>query len=288
MFPWNLERSIFDEGRGYYHDNAPHKLYLFRFDFKTETVSLLSETTMSLSVAELLGGQFSAPSEAYKFYEYVVEKTLTEEMNFLPAKEEVEFYDYGSTNDLLVYEVEKNQVTLRRDKIFTDGDLYFFNQLILEDVGVTTKSALQEGATFYSAENMIEFYNNTPWVSGMQDITHEEIVLESETYPFERLIIGNGFYREDRPDLFFANNRVKEIQILYEGHENSIEHYVVLEDTELKQSIPLLYTDSKKITIKILSVYPGTKYNDTCINYLVGVRDFNRDYYYSIPSQGER
>lgn len=270
--------------------------YLFRFDFKDEKVSLLSKASMSSFVTKLLGlnlygldDPFSA--DTHKFYEYTLEKGVTEDMFVIPEGGELVFHEGGEwslSSSSFKYAVEKDKVTLNLTDTYNISESRHRNScypLIIEDVEITTKSALQEGETLYSAENMKDF-SNTPWVSGMADFTQEEIVLESKSLPFDWLIIGNGFYREDRPDLFFENNRAKEIQIIYEGYENSIAHTVILQDTESEQYFSLMYRDCKKITIKILSVYSGTKYDDTCINSIVAMQAGNSDTAKLLP--GER
>jgi hypothetical protein len=75
-------------------------------------------------------------------------------------------------------------------------------------------------------------------------------------------------------DLYQKNSRPKEIAIMYGGvsqtGEEIHEHRVILDDTFEMQFVPLLYmgTDAQNISIKIMSVYPGTAYDDVCLNYI--------------------
>ena len=139
----------------------------------------------------------------------------------------------------------------------------------IENMKITTKSCLVEGNTTYVSSNMQNFDNN-PWVPSI-DVSKEVIELDGGTYPIHGLIIGNGFYNSEKEHLFKANNRVKEIEIIYDEPLN-ITHRVILLDTCFTQYIPLLSINSHKIKIKILSVYPGDKYNDTCINCIYGLK----------------
>lgn len=140
---------------------------------------------------------------------------------------------------------------------------------MISDFSLIAKSELKEGATVYSASNMKEF-SNTPWVPSL-NYTDEEIVIESSEN-MNGLYFCNGFYRENRQDLYFKNNRVKEIEIIY-PESFGFKHNVVLIDTAQPQYIPLLNCECKEIKIKIKSVYKGTDYNDTCINCIVPVKE---------------
>jgi hypothetical protein len=138
---------------------------------------------------------------------------------------------------------------------------------------VSANAFLTEGAAEYRAENMREF-SNTPWVVKKTDLADAEITVKSES-PINWLVIGNGFYHAEKPDLYGKNSRPKEIVIMYEGVSgiNDMEervHRVILDDTFELQFVPLLYTSmgTQTISIKILSVYPGTSYDDVCVNYI--------------------
>jgi hypothetical protein len=140
---------------------------------------------------------------------------------------------------------------------------------------IQASAYLTEGNTKYTPDNM-QTFSNKPWAIAEEQLESAIITIESKEKPMNWLVIGNGFYHKDRPDLYEKNNRPKEIQIIYENKAGGefieeiegITHRVILEDTNKLQFIPLLSAISKKITIKILSVYEGTDYKDTCINYI--------------------
>jgi hypothetical protein len=83
----------------------------------------------------------------------------------------------------------------------------------------------------------------------------------------------------NKPYLFKYNSRPRKIRISYEGE---IAKTIELLDTPNFQEILTLwpypqyessYPDKnlweKDLWIEIIDVYPGTRYNDTCINFLV-------------------
>ncbi len=155
-----------------------------------------------------------------------------------------------------------------KEDIYIDGfEEDAFEHWNICDYNITTKFCFTESGYKYSSENLKEF-SDTPWVSDKGKTFSDEIIIESPIYPINTVLFANGFYREQRPDLYIKNNRVKEIQIIYENHEQDINHHVILEDSAYVQFIPLYYVDCNKVTIKILSIYDGDLYDDTCINYI--------------------
>jgi hypothetical protein len=142
---------------------------------------------------------------------------------------------------------------------------------VLWKTNISSAAFLTEGATEYRAENMREF-SGSPWAIKSADLAGAEVAVETGK-AINCLIVGNGFYRAERPDLYSKNSRPKEIAVMYKNAPaadsgmETIEHRVILDDTFEMQLVPLLYGDTQ-IAIKILSVYPGTDYDDICVNYI--------------------
>ena len=85
--------------------------------------------------------------------------------------------------------------------------------------------------------------------------------------------------------MFEKNNRVKEIEIKdISGKFNFIAE---IEDTPDLQLIFLPYV-SDKLEIKILSVYKGTTYDDTCINFISGLEMKQAEQLQSLNSSGDK
>lgn len=193
------------------------------------------------------------------------------------------FEDNTLTLDYTFSEYEDNRINERKHKLPTKIPtvkqiVNYYNEVGLSDFTIKTDSGLKEGSTVYSADNMKEF-SNIPWVPS-KDIRDETIKISSER-PLGGLYFCNGFYRESRNDLYLKNSRVKEIEIIY-PESYGMRHKIILNDTAMPEFIPLLNIDCTEITIKVLSVYEGTAYNDTCINaiYPVGIMS-EAEYYKS-------
>lgn len=109
------------------------------------------------------------------------------------------------------------------------------------------------------------FYDSTinPWVEGVEgDGVGEYLDIEFKKVSDELQIL-NGFVDFRRKHLFKANNRVK--TILVESSEPKFSQEYELEDAAKYTSIKLpAKTNRVRITIK--EVYPGTKWQDTCLS----------------------
>lgn len=116
----------------------------------------------------------------------------------------------------------KNPKTIPEVRYRCDAELF------IKDLQISTQTYLVEGKTSYDSKNMTEF-SNRPWVPS-KDIREETIVVKSDSTELQALFIGNGFYNENKPNLYLENNRVKEIEIIYEEPLN-ITHRVILLDT---------------------------------------------------------
>ena len=87
-----------------------------------------------------------------------------------------------------------------------------------------------------------------------------EVTLDS---PSSSLMVLNGYVDFGKRYLYKANNRVRELQVSSESPKFSfivsIPDYVHLH--EIKLPVP-----ASRLILKIVSVYPGERYNDTCIS----------------------
>ncbi|NMB64112.1 MAG: hypothetical protein GYA16_04495 [Spirochaetes bacterium] len=76
-----------------------------------------------------------------------------------------------------------------------------------------------------------------------------------------RILIVNGFAASK--ELYYANNRVKKLQIEFsEGQKKILE----LKDGVLDYQVFVVHTKTKWVRMRILEVYKGKKYDDTCIS----------------------
>ena len=135
----------------------------------------------------------------------------------------------------------------------------------------------------YSAENLVDGTYKS-WVEGEDgsgigtkiefEFEHPYYFLDATNYAC--IYIANGF-----GDLryFRYNNRVKDMNIWIDDAPEPVK--VTLLDYRLPQTIVLRNKlgnkIARKITFEILSVYPGTKYDDTCISEIhIGPAEVNQ------------
>jgi hypothetical protein len=135
----------------------------------------------------------------------------------------------------------------------------FFPTIISTEY-ITASSQLREGNTVYSTANMDERIGVCWAVRGG---VGEKITIQSKSCPGGSLYISTGFISIEKPYLYRENSRPKKIRVSHEGENPKI---INLADTYHVQSIDFQVWE-KDVWIEILEVYPGTKYNDTCINF---------------------
>jgi hypothetical protein len=147
---------------------------------------------------------------------------------------------------------------------------------LYEDTGnallIKTSSSLKENGKEYSGNNLKYLFKTSPWVEGKEDAGIGEYIEFDFSNTFmkktDTIVMSNGFFSHNNPSLYNRNNRVKRIRI-EDINGNYKQEFEVL-DTANLQTFKLKDFYSK-IRITILDIYPGTEYNDTCINYLNGI-----------------
>jgi hypothetical protein len=144
---------------------------------------------------------------------------------------------------------------------------------------VTATSELKEKDTIYEIGNILDITHLKPWAEGAQgNGAGEKItaVIPDDYYNYGsplsghcRLLISNGFVDYNRPYLYEYNNRIRSLRIYYDDDREKYTT-IILEDKPDFQLIGFNHYDShgRNITIEIDEVYMGSRYNDTCINYL--------------------
>lgn len=162
------------------------------------------------------------------------------------------------------------------------GLRFFFN-------GISASSELKEGSTTYSAFNLVDNNCKTAWVEGKSDFGKNEKIKISASGNFTQILLVNGFRKSEKT--YYENNRVKKIALYIDGvrlgeitfpdrpyHQVNMTN--ILDEGELLNLNEDLFKNKsaktwnnarsffsdKNIEIEILEVYPGTKYNDTCIS----------------------
>jgi len=152
------------------------------------------------------------------------------------------------------------------------GSVRGFEYLIVGRFSAT--SSLTEGGASYRAENLRSDAPSKPWVEGAEGsgigekVTVDWLWKKGQGGATGAIIISSGFVSYDKPYLYEMNNRPKTLRIADPSTGSSFD--VTLEDTPNPQ-VFFLSAPPEISEIEILSVYPGTKWNDTCINYIRGL-----------------
>jgi len=140
-------------------------------------------------------------------------------------------------------------------------------------------SELQEGDIIYRAENVVNRSVLQPWAVSGSGIGEKLTFMTDERYVtifrdfvhrYNQIWISNGFVDYNKPYLYKYNNRVKKIRISRGGPDDYVDFE--LEDTPQLQYFPFgdeLLTKNDKLIIEILEVYKGSRYDDTCINFII-------------------
>ncbi len=128
--------------------------------------------------------------------------------------------------------------------------------------------AQYEGKYIYPPVNIVDGNLDNTWCESVQDGPGigESITIEfTKPVSFDEIQIVNGFAYKD---YYKKNNRVKDIQITQVAKKHFQQKTYTLEDNKPEwQSIKFEYTQTAQtITFKIVSVYKGTKYDDTCLD----------------------
>lgn len=152
---------------------------------------------------------------------------------------------------------------------------------------VKATSELKENTTTYFADNLCDGDYTTPWVEASSDFGSKDklsFTMYGNPEKFSsfyyknitHLYLLNGFRKSEKT--YYENNRVKKIRIVANGKSygeytlkdkpfNEINDFNFAYEADLidlkNQLLP------EKFDIEILEVYPGTKYNDTCISEIV-------------------
>ena len=129
-------------------------------------------------------------------------------------------------------------------------------------------SYLKEGSIHYMPSNLASI-DGLPWVSsngyGIDDI----ITIHADMRNDLAFAFYNGFQHGEKEYLYTQNSRAQKISIRHIATGKVSEY--VLKDTPEKQIVELPNVEGEvgMYEIKILEVYPGTKYKDLCIQAIV-------------------
>ncbi len=132
----------------------------------------------------------------------------------------------------------------------------------------TASSYLTEKNTRYEPQNIQYARLDLPWVEGAEGAgigEYIEFELQSDygEKQADGFILLNGFISWDKPYLYNQNGRVKKATCV--DLDTNKSWTINLADTGIPQIFPCPESKGHRIRLIIDEVYPGSKYDDTCI-----------------------
>lgn len=159
-----------------------------------------------------------------------------------------------SEDFLVIYDNSSQLIFNGASKINTEC-IYFPDTL-------KASSELMEGNIVYSGSNLKTLELDKCWVENKQDYGIGEYIkfgINGRGFFF-----FNGYLSGKKNYLYNQNSRVKQLEVTLV--QNNVSKFFDIADTPNPQLL-LFDTDySGEVIIKIIDVYKGTKYSDTCIN----------------------
>ncbi len=131
-------------------------------------------------------------------------------------------------------------------------------------------SFLIEKNKSYPVSNLDDLAVDTPWVENAPGYGIGEGFTIENTWGklYTTLLIMNGYISYEKPYLYKQNGRVKKIKV--QGLKSGKEKVLDVLDTPHPQTVDISFiTEPEDIRITIEDAYPGTKYEDTCIHYMI-------------------
>ena len=141
---------------------------------------------------------------------------------------------------------------------------------------IKTSSYLVQGNIKYDGENLHR-PSGRPWVEGVDgNGINESIDIEWKNYKgysdrIKVLVISIGYVSFEKPYLYEFNSRPKTIMV--ENIENGKKKQFNLDDTPNLQILQL-DDETMHVKISIIDIYKGTKWEDTCINFIKGLPQY--------------
>jgi len=189
----------------------------------------------------------------------------------------------GSFNDFDLKNAENLGITYKNDIQKLSGfiDEHRVPKSLIKSL--TTTSQLEGN---YKSANMLDSDFGTAWVEGESgDGLGEKIEIVLDNYPLAAIVFINGYTKS--VGTYKTNNRVKKIRMDREVVDYRDETKTSIKTVEISlEDLPYQevssenlaammsvlgdygdgYQKVRKITLTILEVYKGSKYNDTCIS----------------------
>ena len=129
-------------------------------------------------------------------------------------------------------------------------------------------SYLIEKNNSYKIENLNDYSPDTPWVENApgDGIGEGFTIVDTSGHKYSYLLLMNGYISFEKPYLYSQNGRIKKLKI--SGCNSGVFNVVDVLDTPHPQTVDISFLpEADDIRIEIEDVYPGSNYNDTCLNF---------------------
>lgn len=185
----------------------------------------------------------------------------------------MQFISFGGKKYLVLRSDAMCLLISQDESVFFCGYLTNYGKELSSSSVIKASSELSEKGVSYAASNLNNLAGKTPWVEGKADTGIGESITITSPYELDAgygamsgLIIFNGYISASNPALYKANARIKKIQVCNQNGTSLREF--TLEDTPNPQVI-IWNKQTEEVTLKIVSVYEGDKYTDTCLSALL-------------------
>lgn len=204
---------------------------------------------------------------------------FSDEENWSSNKLWNRIYDYNVVNDgnISYLTINKNDFSEKLLMLYSEDFLVLYssnNELIFKGASkinseciffpsvISSTSELKEGSILYASSNLRNLELNKCWVENKSDYGIGECL----TFGINGrgLILFNGYLSGSKTYLYEQNSRVKTIEIKL--LKDKVSKIYEIKDTPNPQLILFDAEYSGDVELKIIDVYKGSKYSDTCIN----------------------
>lgn len=200
-------------------------------------------------------------------------------INIFPDTPQLEFAEKYSQSEEIVTPtntIQEEELSIVEQLPFT-AEVINVDGLTLNDVSALPIKNISASSTLINSRGVVFGTDNlkdgdiqTSWQEGEKGFGYETIIdVElSELSDIKYFVIYNGNQLSEKK--FYQNNRLKDVRIEVDGEiveltlPDTMEPIVIMMNN-------LGYTDH--VVMEILSVYRGSKYNDTCISEIMCLQE---------------
>jgi len=157
---------------------------------------------------------------------------------------------------------DKVEIEEKKEKVL---EIIELSDISKDDLVASGSSELSDNSGYgfaYDAENVFDMDFSTAWCPKASDVPAELTIDLPDNVTLGNVGIVGGFGRDE--SIYMQNNRLKTVEVWYDDQPEALEEFNFEDEYEM-QFFEMPNEPGKKVTFKIMDVYPGSKYDDTCI-----------------------